>query len=64
MTEYTWNQVQGLAAIFHGDSDMERDMKFASWIKDRKYRITSSRDCHEHRVQALAEGIEILIIKD
>lgn len=64
MTEYTWNQILGLAAIYHGDSALEFDMKFSNWIKGRKYRIIDQASADQERQRAMTEGIEIFIIKE
>lgn len=64
MTEYTWTQMLGMANIYHCDGDLERDIKFDTWIDRRKYRITTVKRLDLDRSQAQIDGIEVLIIKE
>jgi len=64
MLEYTWTQMLGIAAIYHGDRDLEQDIKFDSWIDRRKYRITTVKNLALERQRAMEDGIEVLIIKE
>jgi hypothetical protein len=54
----------GMAAIYHGDRDLEQDIKFDSWIDRRKYRITTVKNLALERQRAMEDGIEVLIIKE
>jgi hypothetical protein len=54
----------GMAAIYHGDGDLEQDIKFDCWIDRRKYRITTVKNLAQERQRATEDGIEVLIIKE
>jgi hypothetical protein len=64
MHEYTWIQVLGLANIYATDGDLERDIKFDSWVDRRKYRIVTHKNYAQEREWAIDDGIEVLIIKE
>lgn len=64
MTEYTWTQILGMANIYTTDSDIERDLKFDTWIDRRKYRIVTADRYGQEREWAIDDGIEVLIIKE
>jgi hypothetical protein len=64
MQEYTWGQALGMANIYHNDGDLERDFKFDVWINHRKYRIVTVMQYFQEREWAIADGIEVLIIKE
>ena len=64
MTEYTWTQMLGMANIYTTDRDIERDLKFDTWIDRRKYRIITVRDYAREYEYAVNDGIEVLIIKE
>lgn len=55
----TWQQMLGLANIYWSDSDLERDLKFAYWIGNRRYRIIDRRDVDRDH-----SDVDILIVKD
>lgn len=63
MLEITWNQMLGMANIYQSDHDLERDLKFESWINRRKYRVVTVPELEPERTQAKLDGIEVLIIK-
>ena len=64
MLELTLREVYYRAGIGYGESDLETDMKFLSWIGNRSYRLidVSNRDAQAPKAQA--DGIEILILKE
>lgn len=64
MLEYTWPQILGIANIYQDDGDLERDFKFDAWINRRKYRIVTITQYFQEREWAIADGIEVLIIKE
>lgn len=64
MLELTWTQMLGMANIYHGDTDFERDIKFDTWINRRKYRIITGDRYVQEREWAIDDGIEVLIIKE
>jgi hypothetical protein len=64
MQEYTWNQMLGMADVYHDDSEIERDLKFDTWINRRKYRIITADRYAQEREWAIDDGIEVLIIKE
>lgn len=64
MLEYTWSQILGMANIYQDDGDLERDFKFDAWIDRRKYRIVTVTQYFQEREWAIADGIEVLIIKE
>ena len=51
----------GMAGIFDSDSELERDLKFSSWIDRRKYAIIT---VDQSQSGLERDGIEVLIIKD
>ena len=64
MLEISWIQLLGLANIYHTDGELEKDIKFDTWINRRKYRIITADRYAQERNWALADGIEVLIIKE
>jgi hypothetical protein len=42
-----------------GDSDLERDLKFAQWIQGRKYQVVDARAQSQ-----VANDLDILFIKE
>jgi hypothetical protein len=64
MQEYTWNQILGMANIYHDDGELERDFKFDAWVNRRKYRIITVRQYAQEREWAIDDGIEVLIIQE
>lgn len=64
MLELTWTQMLGMANIYNGDTDFERDIKFDTWINRRKYRIITAGRYVQEREWAIDDGIEVLIIKE
>ena len=64
MLELTWTQMLGMANIYNGDTDCERDIKFDTWINRRKYRIITGDRYVQEREWAIDDGIEVLIIKE
>jgi len=64
MLEINWNQMLGMSNIYHTDGELERDIKFDSWINRRKYRIITADRYAQERDWAIDDGIEVLIIKE
>ena len=54
----------GMSNIYHTDGELERDIKFDSWINRRKYRIITADRYAQERDWAIDDGIEVLIIKE
>ena len=63
MVEMSWHEALLAAGTNEDDSGMERDMRFNSWIGNRKYRIIDAEDYTTQQPKAMADGIEVLIIK-
>lgn len=63
MQIYRLTEARNLAGIYNSDSDMESDLKFSAWISNRSYRIVDQQDLSA-QPKALADGIEVLIIKE
>lgn len=60
MQVVTWNQMLGLADIYHDDSEMVRDLKFSHWIRNRRYLIIEAGSLD----QVQDTELEIIIIKE
>ena len=63
MVEMSWHEALLAAGTNETDSEMERDMRFNSWIGNRKYRIIDASEYETQQPKAAADGIEVLIIK-
>ena len=58
------SQALAQAGIYNSDGEMEQDMKFASWISKRSYRIIDSEDYAIQQSNAADDGVEVFIIGD
>lgn len=64
MQELTLKQAYDMSGIYNTDTDIEKDSKFSSWIGRRKYRVALQGDVAQAREKAIADGVEIFIIKE
>jgi hypothetical protein len=66
LIELTLTEAYDRADIYSTDSDFEKDCKLAAWLGDRKHRcIKFNAVTYSAELEiAVAEGIEVLIIKE
>ena len=63
MIELSWHEALLAAGTNETDPEMERDMKFTNWFGKQQYRIIDAREYETQQPKAIADGIEVLIIK-
>lgn len=63
MVELSWHEALMAAGTNETEPEMERDMKFVNWFGKKQYRIIDATEYETQQPKAVADGIEVLIIK-
>ena len=66
MLELSLKEAYNMAGVYNDDSDFVRDSKLFAWLSRRKHRCIefNAMTYSAELEQAVADGIEVLIIKE